>query len=153
MKANWNKSNESPLPMQNGAARKAALLLATCIAMVGSACAETVLWNARADLGSCNRIKYYTDDFGFEWPTNESVGQTIDAEIYMAGTLDEFLENRVRSCALQGVAAAGASGLMTQGTAIWPTFAATFNACISSVDVTDIAADNLGLRVETHCNW
>lgn len=104
------------------------------------------------DFHSCNRIKWYTDDFGIKWPTNESVGQELHGEIYMARTLDEVAKNRVTSCALKGVAAAGVGALLTGGGG-WPVFKESFSQCLSSEGLTDYLADNISIRTETKCRW
>lgn len=115
--------------------------------------AETILWRGWMDFGSCNRVKWYTDSFGIRWPTNESVGQTVSAEIYLAKTADEVVTNRLKSCAIKGVIAAGTSALITSGSAAWPAFKATFDACLSSEGLVDFLADNVSIRHESHCNW
>jgi hypothetical protein len=112
-------------------------LIAPCVANAG----DTILWRGWMDFGSCNRVKYYKDDFGITWPTNESVGQELHGEIYMARTLDEVAKNRVTSCALQGVATASVAALLTSGTG-WPVFKEVFYQCLRSEGLTNFLADN-----------
>lgn len=114
---------------------------------------DTILWNGWTDWGSCNRTKYYTDDFGNEWPTNESVGQTLNGEIYLARTVDEVIKNRLVSCVLKAVAVAGSVALLTSGASAWPTFTDSFNLCLKSDNLIQFAGDNISIRYETHCNW
>ncbi len=114
---------------------------------------DTILWRGWADFGSCNRVKYYEDDFGITWPTNESVGQTINAEIYLARTVDEVAKNHLVSCALKGVAVAGGAALATSGSGAWPAFQGTFNACLTTEGLAQFIGDNISIRHETHCNW
>lgn len=113
---------------------------------------DTILWRGWMDFHSCNRVKYYTDDFGMRWPTNESVGQELHGEIYLARSLDEVAKNRLTSCALRGVAASGVSTLLTGGGG-WPVFKETFSQCLKSEGLTDFIADNISIRTETKCRW
>lgn len=128
----------------------APLLFLTCTAAISQ---ETIVWSGWMDFGSCNRTKTYKDDFGNEWPTNESVGQTLNGEIFLVGTVQDWVMNRVKTCAETGIAAAGAAAFLTDGAAVWPTFTASFNACIADTGITNVAAENLGYRIDTHCNW
>jgi hypothetical protein len=114
---------------------------------------DTILWRGWMDFGTCNRVKWYKDDFGIRWPTNESVGQTITGEIYLARTVDELITNRLKSCAIKGVVAAGTGALITSGSAAWPAFKATFDACLVSEGLVEFVADNISLRHDSHCNW
>ena len=127
--------------------------LLACVSSVETWAADSILWRGWADIGSCNRIKYYTDDFGNPWPTNESVGQTLTGEIYLAQSVDEVAVNHLKSCALKGVVAAGATTILTSGAAAWPTFKVTFNSCLTSEGLTNFLGDNISIRYDTHCNW
>lgn len=129
----------------------AMLVILTCSTAAWAG--DTILWGGWADFGTCNRVKWYTDDFGIRWPTNEQVGQTITGEIYLARTVDELVTNRLKSCALQGVVAAGATALLTSGGGAWPAFQGAFNACLTSSGLGDFLADNISIRQTTHCNW
>jgi hypothetical protein len=114
---------------------------------------DSILWRGWTDWGSCNRVKYYTDDFGIEWPTNESVGQTLTGEIYLARTVDEVVKNHLSSCALKAVAVAGYTALLTSGTSAWPVFTGAFNTCLWSEGLGQFVGDNISLRYSTSCNW
>lgn len=114
---------------------------------------ETVLWHGWMDFGSCNRVKWYTDDFGIRWPTNESVGQELSGDIYLARTVDEVIKNRLQTCVIKGVAAAGMSSLFTGGSSSWAVFKASFDACLTSDGLVDFISDNISIRTDTHCRW
>jgi hypothetical protein len=131
------------------------LISAALLSLFASQCfaGDTILWRGRADFGSCNRIKYYKDDFGITWPTNESVGQDITAEIYLARTVDEVIKNRLISCAAAGVLAAGATSLATSGAGAWPAFRGAFDACLTSQGLTQFISDNISIRTQTRCHW
>lgn len=132
-----------------GLVAAAFLLTLTTSAWAG----DTILWRGWTNFGSCNRVKYYKDDFGISWPTNESVGQTLSGEIYLARTVDEVVANRLKSCALKGVAVAGATALLTSGASAWTTFQGTFSACLTSEGLLQFVGDNISIRYETKCNW
>ena len=114
---------------------------------------DTILWRGWTNFGSCNRVKYYKDDFGLTWPTNESVGQILNGEIYLARTVDEVMTNHLKSCALKAVAVAGATALLTSGASAWATFQGTFNTCVTSEGLAQFAGDNVSIRFDTKCNW
>lgn len=114
---------------------------------------DTILWRGWMDFGSCNRVKYYKDDFGITWPTNESVGQELSGELYLARTVDEVVKNRLISCALKGVLAAGSAAILTGGSAALPAFKAAYYACLSSEGLVDFLTDNVSFRSETKCRW
>ena len=126
------------------------LILFACTSAWGG---DTILWRGWTDFGSCNRVKWYNDDFGIRWPTNESVGQTVTAEIYLARTVDELVLNRLKSCTLKGVIAAGTTALITSGSAAWPAFKVTFDGCLTSEGLIQFATDNISIRHTSHCNW
>lgn len=140
-------------PAMENKIRVAALLVFIVLTNPCGAFGETVIWKGWADFGSCNRVKYYKDDFGITWPTNESVGQTIDAEIYIAPTVTDVIKNHIASCALTGVAAAGATAIATGAAGAWPAFTGAFWSCTTSMGVTQFVGDNISVRYETHCNW
>lgn len=132
-------------------------VLAVFVTMFGlssySYAGDTILWRGWADFGSCNRVKWYTDDFGIRWPTNQSVGQTVTAEIYLARTVDEVIINRLKSCALKGVIAAGSTSIITGGSSAWPAFKLAFDSCLTSDGLVDFLTDNISIRHDSHCNW
>jgi hypothetical protein len=131
-------------------------IAAVILCVVGNStalAADTILWRGWMDFGSCNRVKWYKDDLGIRWPTNESVGQTVTAEIYLARTVDEVAQNRLKSCALKGVIAAGTSAIITSGSAAWPSFKVTFDACLTSEGLVQFLTDNISIRHESRCNW
>jgi hypothetical protein len=131
--------------------------LCATVVMVGSMMSahagDTIIWRGWTDFGSCNRVKWYKDDLGIRWPTNESVGQTVSAEIYLARTVDEIAKNRLMSCALKGVIAAGSTALITSGASAWPAFKVTFDACLTSEGLVQFLTDNISIRHESKCNW
>lgn len=131
------------------------LLLALLISLfAGQAFAgDTIIWRGRTDFGSCNRVKYYKDDLGITWPTNESVGQELRAEIYLTRTVDEGIKNRLASCALKGVVAAGAASLITSGVGAWAAFRGAFDTCLSSTGLAQSISDSFSIRVDSHCRW
>jgi hypothetical protein len=125
------------------------LLMSTATALAG----DTILWRGWMDLGSCNRIKWYTDSFGIRWPTNESVGQTLTGEIYLARTVDEVAKNHLTSCAAKAVVTAGATAILSSGSGAWPAFLGSFNTCLTSEGLAQFIGDNISIRYDTHCNW
>lgn len=130
--------------------------LIIAVGLIGSGPAwagDTILWRGWMDFGSCNRVKWYSDSFGIKWPTNESVGQRLEGEIYLARTVDEVVKNRLTSCALKAAAATGAAALLTSGTGALATFKGAYAACLTSEGLAEFALDNISLRTQTHCNW
>ncbi|MDO9178042.1 MAG: hypothetical protein Q7U16_06915 [Agitococcus sp.] len=141
---------------------KMLLISAQCIVIVSAIsfifisetqAGDSILWRGWTNFGSCNRMTHYYDDFGLPWPTNESVGQTLNGEIYLARTVDEVAKNHLSSCALKAVAVAGASALLTSGASAWPVFTSSFNTCLTSENLTQFIGDNISIRYDTHCNW
>lgn len=127
----------------------AALLAFPLAAFAG----DTILWRGWMDFGTCNRVKYYKDDFGIRWPTNQSAGQTLSGEIYLARTVDEVVKNRLVSCALRAVAVAGGSALLTSGASAFPAFKGAFSSCLVEEGLGQFALDNISIRHTTSCNW
>ena len=69
-----------------------------------------------------------------------------------APNLRSELEGAIVSCAMTAVSAAGLAAILSSPAGAYPTFSATFGACLTQ-KASNLRLVDVALKVESHCMW
>lgn len=120
----------------------------------GANAEDRVLWHGWMNLTPCSKLE--SRPFP-QLPVPKTGPQELHGYIksMMPDTTEESIKGELANCAAQAAGVAGVTGLLTNASAVWPTFMASFGQCVGNK--ADAFKDQLfsttRLETETKCNY